>query len=46
MERIEEMNTQDEIRKLYQTTKWMTKEFHPRANSCKEKDGKEIGEEE
>ncbi|XP_071652474.1 uncharacterized protein [Temnothorax longispinosus] len=45
MERIEELSTQNECRKLYQATKRMTKEFQPRTNSCKDKNGKLIGEE-
>lgn len=46
MARIEELSTHNESRKLYQATKRMTKEFQPRTNSCKDKNGKLIGEEE
>jgi hypothetical protein len=43
---IEELNTQNESKKFYQAMKWMTKDFQPRPNSCKDKNGKLIGVEE
>lgn len=46
MEKIEELNTQNESRKLYQAIKRMTNKFQPRTNECKDKNGRLVGTEE
>jgi hypothetical protein len=47
MREIEELNIQNESRKYYQAVKWMTKDYQPRTNSCRDKNGKVIrGDEE
>jgi hypothetical protein len=40
MREIEKLNIQNESRKFYQAVKWMTNEYQPRTNSCKDKNGK------
>lgn len=42
IKKIEELNTQNENKKLYQATKQMTKGFQPRTSSCKDKKGRLI----
>jgi TorA maturation chaperone TorD len=42
MREIEELIIQNENGKFYQAVKWMTKEYQPRMNSCKDKNRKEI----
>jgi hypothetical protein len=47
MRDIEDLSIQNENRKFYQAVKWMTNEYQPRTNSCKDKNGKVIkGDEE
>lgn len=41
MEKIEELHTQNESKKMYQV-KRMTKGFQPRTNACKDKEGRVI----
>jgi hypothetical protein len=42
MRDIEDLSIQNENRKFYLAVKWMTYEYQPRTNSCKDKNGKVI----
>jgi endonuclease/exonuclease/phosphatase family metal-dependent hydrolase len=42
MREIEELNIKSESRKFYQAVKWMTKDYQPRTNSCRDENGKVI----
>ena len=45
LEEMEMINTQNRSRDFYRSAKWIKQGFNPRLNSCKDEDGKLLGEE-